>query len=227
MRLHVITFIALITVVGCGRKPVVVVPPLPTVRLEDLPGPASATVLVKKGTNLQTVATDAYGHEDFSGFVASMNGIPDPALVRAGRTLQAPSLAAGIKGAGLDVRYQAAINVLAKAWTDVRAFLPEYEKQRRASGVRDGGTFALSKPLGDEMLRCADAIDAALHVLENSPANHTAPTSTLGKFGGCSAYLRRFVSGHADSNDYDTLLLQKGFGHGFTYLLIWVQSGHR
>ena len=226
MRFHAVIFFALIAVLSCGRKPVVVVPPLPTVRLEDVPGPASATVLVTIGTNLQTIATDAYGHENFSGFVASMNGIPDPAMVRAGRTLQTPSLAAGIKGAGLDARYQSAINVLAKAWTDVRAFLPEYEKQRWASGVRDGGTFALSKPLSDEMLRCADSIDAALHVLGNPPANHMAPTSTLGKFGGCSAYLRRFAAGHADSNDYDTFLLQKGFGHGFTYLLIWVKAGH-
>lgn len=227
MKLRAVIFVALIAVTGCGRKPAATVPPLPAVSVEDVPAPASATVVLKKGSNLQTIATDAYEHEDFSGFVASLNGIPDPALVMAGKMLRTPSLAAGIRDAGLDSRYQPAVNVLAKSWIDVRAFLPEYEKQRWASGVRDGGTFALSKPLRDQMLRCADSIDAACHVLEHTHAGHTAPKSTIGKFSACSDALRRFADGHADSNDYDTFLLQKGFGHGFTYLLIWTQAGHR
>lgn len=227
MKLHAVIFAGLVAVAGCGRKPAATVRPLPVVRIEDVPAPATATIIVKKDSNLQTIATDAYGHEDFSGFVASLNGIPDPALVMPGKTLQTPSLAIGIRDAGLDPRYQPAVNVLAKSWIDVRTFLPEYEKQRWASGVRDGGTFMLSKPLRDQMLRCADSIDAACHVLEHPHAGHTAPKSTLGKFSGCSDSLRRFAAGHADSNDYDTFLLQKGFGHGFTYLLIWVKAGHR
>ncbi|MBE2285473.1 MAG: hypothetical protein IAE77_18575 [Prosthecobacter sp.] len=227
MKLHIVIFAGLVAVAGCGRKPAATAWPLPVVRIEDVPAPATASVVVKKGSNLQTIATDAYGHEDFSGFVASLNGIPDPALVMAGKTLQTPSLAIGIRDAGLDPLYQPAVNVLAKTWMDIRSFLPEYEKQRRVSGVRDGGTFVLGPSLRDQMLRYADSIDAACHVLEYPHANHTAPKSTLGKFSGCSDSLRRFAGGHADSNDYDTFLLQKGFGHGFTYLLIWIKAGHR
>ncbi len=176
---------------------------------------------------MNTIATDTYGHEDFRGFVASLNGIRDPELVIAGTTLKTPSLAMGLKDAGLDPHYQPAINVLSKCWADVRAFLPDYEEQRSASGVRDGGTFAITEPLSREMLRCADAMDAAIDVLNRPKDGHKLAKSTVGKFQGSSGALRWYAAGHAESNDYDTFMLQKGFGQGFTFLLIWVQSGHQ
>lgn len=39
--------------------------------------------------------------------------------------------------------------------------------------------------------------------------------------------LRQFATGQIGSLDCDVFLAEKGFGLGFTYALIWVQSHHQ
>jgi hypothetical protein len=88
---------------GCSRKPPkIVIPPLPSVKMEDVAAPANLTVTIARGSNLREVATTAYGHEDFSGFVAVLNGMADPERVAAGAVLKTPSLPAGLRDASLD-----------------------------------------------------------------------------------------------------------------------------
>jgi hypothetical protein len=185
------------------------------------------TVVVKSGSNLRDVATSAYGHEDFSGFVARLNGISDPGRIAAGAVLKTPSLAVGLREAGLDAAYQPAINALAQSWADLRAVLPDYKRERNASGAHDGSSFTITPGLRDRLIKCADAMDAALDVLRHPKEGHALPRSTVGKFGAVSSSLRRFAAGKVESLDYEVPMAGKGFGLGFTYALIWAQSGHQ
>lgn len=218
----------LLLALGCNRTPPkVVVPPLPSVKLEDVSAPASATVTIPRGSNLREVATTAYGHEDFSGFVAALNGLADPERVAAGAVLKTPSLPAALHDAGLDPAYQPAFNVLAQTWAELRTALPDYERERNAAGARDGTTFAITVALSRRLLQCADNMDAALDVLAHPQAGHKLQRSTLGQFAGASGSLRHFATGKVYSLDYDVFLTEKSFGLGFTYALIWVQSHHQ
>lgn len=218
----------LLLVSSCDhRVPQAVVPPLPSVKMEDVPAPAKPTVTIERGSNLREVATTAYGHEDFSGFVATFNGVSDPGRVAAGAVLKTPSLPAALHDAGLDPAYQTAFNVLAMTWADLRTALPDYERERAASGARDGKTFAISAPLSRRLLKCADDMDAALDVLAHPKEGHKVPRSTLGKFAGASGDLRRLAAGQVASLDYDLFLIEKGWGLGFSYALVWVQSHHQ
>ena len=217
---------------GCKPKPPkAVVPPLPSVKMEDVPAPASVSVTIPRGSNLREVAATAYGNEDFSGFVAALNGLADPARVAAGAVLKTPSLPAALRDAGLDPAYQPAFNVLAQTWSELRTALQDYERERdlalHASGTRDNTTFAISVPLSRRLLQCADHIDAALDVLARPKKGHKMPSSTLGQFYGGSGMLRSFATGRVGSLDYDMFMAEKGFGLGFTYALIWVKAHHQ
>lgn len=217
---------------GCTPKPPkAVIPPLPAVKMEDVPAPATVSVTIPRGSNLREVATTAYGCEDFSGFVAAFNGLADPERVAAGALLKTPSLPAALRDAGLDPAYQPAFNVLGKTWAEARTALPDYARERdlalHASGTRDNTTFAISVPLSRRLLQCADNMDAALDVLAHPQAGHKLPRSTLGQFYGVSGMLRSFASGRVGSLDYDMFMAEKGFGLGFTYALIWVKAHHQ
>lgn len=232
IMLRLASFMLIVTAIfitGCGEKAAVVaVPPLPQVEISDVPSPASSTVVVKRGSNLQAIASEAYGHREFSGFVQTFNGIPSPESLQAGATLKPPSLPLAFREAGLDARYQPAINVLCKAWFDVKAVLPDYTTARYTSGVQDGGRFSIAPELSKKLLACADAIDAAIYVL-NSPQGkgHTAPRMALNKFSGSSQILRSMADGYVGSLDYETFMMEKGFGLGFTYALIWTKENHQ
>lgn len=213
---------------GCNPKPPkAVVPPLPAVRMEDVPAPASVSVTIPRGSNLREVATTAYGHEDFSGFVAAFNGLADPERVAAGAVLKTPSLPAALRDAGLDPAYQPAFNVLAQTWAEMRTALPDYQRERDAAGARDGTTFAITVALSRRLLQCADNMDAALDVLAHPQAGHKLPRSTLGQFYVVLGMLRSFATGRVGSLDYDIFLAEKSFGLGFTYGLIWVKDHHQ
>jgi hypothetical protein len=218
----------LLLALGCNRKPPkAVVPPLPSVKMEDVSAPASVSVTIARGSNLREVAATAYGNEDFSGFVAALNGLADPARVAAGAVLKTPSLPAALHDAGLDPAYQPAFNVLAQTWAELRTALPDYQRERDAAGARDGTTFAITVALSRHLLQCADNTDAAIDVLAHPQEGHKPPRSTLGQFAGVSGILRQFATGQVGSMDYDVFLAEKSFGLGFSYALIWVKAHHQ
>ena len=224
------TFVAAVLFVatGCHRKPqTVVFPPLPKVEIADIRAPASSSIVVQSGSNLRSIAAAAYGHEDFSGFVGRLNQVTSSERLMAGFTLQTPALPIAFRDAGLDPRYQPAINALAKAWNDLQSTLPDYLKARDASGSGDGKSFPIVAELRVRLVTCADMIDAAIDVLNHPASGHNAPRKTIGQFAGVSSSLRNLSNGFIGSRDYDTFMLQKGFGFGFTYCLIWTQEHHK
>lgn len=228
MRFSVILALLLV-LSGCGRKTPakVIVPPLPKVEISDVPSPPTPTIIVAKGSTLQSIATTAYHHRDFSGFVGHLNGITIPEQLRAGATLKTPSLPVAFRDAGLHPQYQPAINALAKAWIDLVDILPAYIRARDDSGAGDGSSFTLPVDIQVRLISCADAIDASIDVLMHPATGHALPLKTIGQLAGVSASLRRFSKGFVDSRDYDTFLAEKGFGLGFTYAILWVQWGYK
>ncbi len=213
---------------GCGKKSSpLVVPTLPRVSIADVPAPPSATIVVQQGSTLQAIATAAYHHEDFSGFVGQLNGIAVPERLRAGVTLKTPSIPVAFRDAGLDASYQPAINALAKAWLDLIEILPAHVRARDSSGANDGETFAVPTEIKTRLIACADAIDASVDVLMHPKSGHLVPLKAIGQFAGTSGSLRNFASGTVWSRDYETFMAEKGFCLGFTYALIWTQAGHK
>jgi hypothetical protein len=218
----------LLTPAACrkGKSPRPV-PPLPSVAMEDVPAPAVATVTVKRGDNLGGIAERAYGHERFAGLVGVFNGISDVTKLKVGAVLHTPSLSVAFRDAGLDARYQPALNALAKASADVFAVLPEYERVRNDSGMRDGQTFAIPESIAATFIRSADAIDAACHVLKSVAPPHAPPMMTVGQFHSVSDSLRLLSSGMIDSHDYDIDLIGQRFGLGFTNAMVWTKNAHQ
>ena len=219
---------ALLAVAGCHRGPKIAVPPpLPKIELSEIRAPASPTMVVESGSNLRAIAKAAYGHEDFSDFVGQVNGVASPEALIAGTTLKTPSLPIAFREAKLDSHYLPAIDALAKAWQDLQVALPDYTKERKASGLHDGHMFLLSEDLRNRLTRCADTIDAALDVLKHPLPGHNIPQKTIGQFASASDSLRRLSAGAIESQDYDTFMLQKRFGLGFANGLIWTKSGYQ
>lgn len=228
MRLKLLAALLLI-LSGCSKKsPVrIFVPPLPKVEIVDVPAPPTPTIIVEKGSNLRAIATTAYHHESFSAFVGQFNGIPKPELLQAGAKLKTPSLPVALRDAGLDPRYQPAINALSKAWTDFAAILPDYIHARNDAGARDGDRFAIPAKIKASLLTCAESLDAATDLLSHPQPGHAPPGSAIGKFAEASLSLQRFSDGFVESLDYDTYLVEQEFGMGFTNLLFWVQAHHK
>jgi hypothetical protein len=229
MRFLFIAILCLSTMPGCRRSTTEAfhsMPPLPVVRTEDVPPPAAGSVIVDRGTNLRAIAAAAYGHERFSGFVATLNGIPEPEHIAAGITLKTPSLSIAFRDSGLAPEYQPAINALAKACTDYRAAEPAYLAARSASGMTNG-TFAIPGDSKATFVRCADAIDAAVAVLRTAKPPHTVPQMTIDQFKKAADQIRELASGSIDGYGYDYDLVGQRFGLAFTNGLIWTRNQHR
>jgi hypothetical protein len=227
MRIKVI-FALLLAVSGCGKKsPKVIVPPLPKVEIADVPAPAAPTAMVKKGSDLHAVAVAAYHHESFSSFVAQLNGISKPESLPSDTTLQTPSLPVAFRDAGLDPRYQPAVNALALSWTEAVAILPEYIRVCEASGAKNGDSFEVPAALKTKLLNCAGMVDASLELLSHPHGRHVAPRPAIRQFAGASRYLRSFSTGFIESREHDTDLVQQDFGIGFADLLSWVKAQYK
>lgn len=229
MRFRAITLgILILSCASCGRRPAkVVVPPLPRIEIADVPAPRSATVVVEKGSNLRAIAWAAYFHEDFSGFVGVLNGVAAPEKLQAGAVIKTPSLPVALRDSGLDARYQPATNALAKAWIDFAEVLPAYIKSRNDLLPKDAEKFPIPAEMQMLLVQCADKVDAAIDVLKHPVKGHKVPLNTIARFKSASDSLRMFSRGEVFSLDYDTFLAGKGFGLGFTQLLIWVQDHHQ
>jgi len=233
--LTVISFGALLLLAGCdkiSRKPSGTAatpppppPPLPVVATADVPPPPSPAVELKPGANLGMVAQEAYGHEKFAGFVATVNEIGDPSKIRAGTLLKTPSLASAFQEAGADPIYQPAINALAKAATDYFAAFPAYNGALNAS--TPDGKPDIPASVTTTFNSSADAIDAAILVLDSAKEPHTAPKMTIGQFRQASEHLRAAAKGEVNPDDYGKDPIGQRFGVGFTNALLWVKQQHQ
>jgi len=190
------------------------------VAVSDVPSPKSPTIVVQKGMNLRTIAKNAYGHERFSGFIASLNGVADPELIVVGQTLKLPSLSAAFSAAGLDSQYQPALNAIAKACTDYYAVEPAYLEARRASGVSEG-RFNIPKDIQTKLQACADAVEAGAEMLRSVKPGHAPPKMTIDQFLGVAAETRGLASGLIDGYGYDYDMVGQRFGLGFTNAIVW------
>lgn len=220
--------VALLAATGCPRSEKTTAGPLlPKVEISEIRAPVSPEVIVEGGSTLRSIAKAAYGHEDFSDFVGQLNGVATPKGLITGTTLKTPSLPVAFRKAGLDPQYQPAMDALAKAWQDMQSALPDYTKERKASGLQDGHAFSISADLRNQLTHCADTVDAAIDVLKHPRPGHIIPQKTVGQFATASDFLRRLSAGAIESQDYDTFMLQKRFGLGFTNALIWTKSGYQ
>lgn len=215
---------------GCDRKPSVPVKPaqrsLPVVAIEDIPAPKTQTVRVERGQNLRSIGAGAYGHERFSGFVAVLNGIPDPERIGEGVELKTPSLGLAFRDAGADPAYQPIFNALAKACTDYYDTEPAYLAARRASGV-ERGHFSIPVDIHATLLACAETIDAGVAKLSAVKPPHGVPEMAIGQFRQAAGHIRELAGGSIDGYGYDYDLVGQRFGLAFTNALIWTKQGHR
>ena len=232
MKPSLLPILAAIALSGCDRTakvskaPPPVPAPLPAAAEAEIPGPASPTVTVKAGANLGRIAADAYGHEEFSGFIARLNGIANPEQLKADSVLKTPPLPQAFREAGLDPCSQPAINALAKASTDYHDALPGYVEARLASAEK-GSPVPIPEKTRDSFLKCADAIDAAKRELEGAKEPHQVPSMTLDQFAQAASLLRELATGSVDGYGYDADLIGQRLGLGFTNALIWTQVQHR
>lgn len=217
--------VAILLSTGCRRAAPTVraIPPLPVVATEAIPSPSTPSVIVERGANLRGIAGAAYGHGRFSGFVAVLNGIKDPECIVAGQELKTPSLSCAFRDAGLDPRYQPAINALSKACTDYYAAEPAYLKARNESGVK-AGTFSMPEDIRATFLGCADAIDAAIAALRGVKPPDKVPKMTIAQFEQVSGLIRELATGSVDGYGYDSDLVGQRFGLGFTNAMVWAQK---
>ncbi|MES2921477.1 MAG: hypothetical protein V4819_08020 [Verrucomicrobiota bacterium] len=229
MKSVVIIIMSLLIFVSCERKanPTgTITPSLPLVTIAEVPSPVQQTITVEKGSNLRAIGATTYGHQRFSGFVAALNGIPDPERVLLGATLKTPSLAAAFRDAGMDPVYQPAMNALAKACTDYYAAEPAYLRARDAAGGA-AGFFPIPADIKAKFIHIADTIDSAVVVLEVKNSPYRVPTMTIGQFRQASYQIRELSRGSMDGYGYDFDLVGQRFGLAFTNALIWTQQQHR
>lgn len=217
----------MVAVTGCGKHITTKPAALPNVSIADVPAPSSASVLVAHGDTLDAIAATAYGHERFSHFVGRFNHIASPEKLQAGTTLKTPSLAAAFQEFGVSPQYQPALNVLSKAWTDVTAITPAYNKARDASQVRDGGKFKLPEAVRSQLTASVGALDAAMEVLKHPAQGHKPPLTALLRLEAASEMLHMFAAGGVQSLDYDLFLMGQSFSLGFDHLLIWIESSYQ
>lgn len=231
--LTVLSIGALLLLAGCDKAhrkssaggPPPPPPPLPLVAIPDVPPPPTATVELAPGSNLGVVAQEAYGHERFSGFLSVVNHIADPTKIRDGTTLKTPSIPLAFQEAGADAIYQPAINALAKASTDYAAARPSF--QGALSLSNESGKPELPASLKATFIHCADAVDAAVAVLETAKEPHTVPKKSIEQFRQASAHLRELAKNNISVDDYNHDLVGQRFGLGFTNAILWTQSGHK
>lgn len=200
-------------------------PPLPVVAITDVPPPPTPDVELKPGSNLGIVAQEAYGHERFSGFLSVINGITDPTRIRDGTELKTPAIPIAFQEAGVDATYQPAINALAKAATDYFAQSGAFRGALTAS--TESGKPELSAGVTAAFISSADAVDAAVAVLEGAAPPHTVPKKSIEQFRQASAHLRKLAKGDIATDDYTQDTVGQRFGLGFTNAILWTKDGHQ
>ncbi|WAC21396.1 hypothetical protein OVA24_08350 [Luteolibacter sp. SL250] len=210
---------------GTASAPPAPPPPLPVVAIADVPPPSTPEVELKPGSNLGIVAQDAYGHERFSGFLSVVNGITDPTKIRDGTELKTPAIPVAFQDAGVDPAYQPAINALAKAATDY--FAQSGAFRGALSATTESGKPELSPGVTSVFTSSADAVDAAVAVLEEAKPPHTVPKKSIEQFRQASTHLRKLAKGDIATDDYSQDLVGQRFGLGFTNALLWTKAQHQ
>lgn len=228
----VVTIGAFLLLAGCekaSRKsaatPPPPPPPLPLVAIADVPPPPTPEVELKPGSNLGIVAQEAYGHERFSGFLSVINGITDPTKIRDGTLLKTPAIPLAFQDAGADAAYQPAINALAKAATDY--FAQSGAFRGALSATTESGKPELSPGVTAAFTSSADAVDAAVALLEDAKPPHTVPKKSIEQFRQASAHLRKLAKADISTDDYSHDLVGQRFGLGFTNALLWTKARHQ
>jgi len=140
--------------------------------------------------------------------------------------LKTPPIPIAFKDAGLDSRYQPAINTLAKASADFYSVLPAYLEARRNSGV-SSGKFSIPADIRGKLLACADVIDAAINILATPAPSHKVPTKTISQFRGASSQIRQLADGSIDGYGYDYEEVKQSIAFGFINALVWTQNHHQ
>jgi hypothetical protein len=218
---------------GCHKaaKPakVHVVPPLVAVAAAEVPAPPKPSVLLEKGMTLSKIAKEAYGHEKFSGFVASYNHIEDPTKLKIGAEIRTPAIPQAFADEGMDAKYQPAINALAKAAHDYFTLLPAYRAAVKPGTAKSGEATKVTVPadLKTKLESIADQVEAASAVLAAAAPPHKAPQATVGQFKQAMVLLRSLALGKVDSEGYDNDVIGQRFGSGMTDALIWTQQRHQ
>lgn len=207
---------------ACGKK----APVLPKVSVSEVPSPKTPSIVLKRGMLLRDVAAEAYGHERFYRFIMVVNGLTDETKIPAGKTLQTPSIAAAFHDAGLDPRYQLAINALAKAAMEFQATLPAYLRAREASGV-SLGTFAIPKDIQSAFASQADAIAAVKGVLNKTQAPHQRPTITIQHLEQAESWIRILAQGEIDGLGYDYDFVGQHTALSLSCAFVWMKDGYR
>jgi hypothetical protein len=229
----IVTIGALLLLAGCEKAPRKSAatsppnppPPLPLVAVADVPPSPAAEVELKPGANLGIVAQETYGHERFSGFLSVVNGITDPTRIRDGTELKTPSIPIAFQEAGADASYQPAINALAKAATDYFAQSGAFRGALTAS--TESGKPELSPGVAAVFISSADAVDAAVALLEKAKPPHTVPKKSIEQFRQASVHLRKLAKGDITPEDYNQDMVGQRFGLGFTNAILWTKDGHQ
>ena len=207
---------------SCGKQ----IPLLPEVSVSEVPSPKTPSIVLKRGMLLGDVAGEVYGHERFYRFIMVVNGLTEETKIPAGKTLQTPSIAAAFHDAGLDPRYQPAINALAKAAMEFQAILPAYLKARETSGD-SVGTFAIPKDIQSALSSQADVIVAVKRVLNKAQAPHQRPTTTIQHLEQAESWLRILAQCEIDGLGYDYDFVSQHTALSLSCAFVWMKEGYR
>jgi hypothetical protein len=207
---------------ACSKKD----PELPEVSVSEVPSPKTPSIELKRGMLLRDMAAEAYGHERFYRFIMVVNGLTDETKIPAGKMLQTPSIAAAFHDAGLDPRYQPAINALAKVAMEFQAILPAYLKARETSGD-SVGTFAIPQDIQSALSSQANVIVAVKRVLNKAQAPHQRPTTTIQHLEQAESWLRILAQGKIDGYGYDYDLVGQHTALSLSCAFVWMKEGYR
>jgi hypothetical protein len=198
--------------------------PLPKVAIEDIAPPPSASVTLIRSMNLNSISALAYGSERLSVLLQTHNHIADVTRIPDGTMIQTPCLPRMFQQAGLDPRFQPAINVLCKTWQDFHARALDYRTlPSSVSSSRSAGVL-LPPILRAEFERLARAVDlAAASITEEVQSPRSKPLEALFHFQQAAEALRALANGTANQ-DYGTEMVYQRLAIGLSYVLNWAQT---
>ncbi len=217
----------LVLIVGCvigaffGIR--ALLPAMPRVGIDEVVAPKTESVVFGPGMDLEKVAAAAYGERHFAVLLAQFHHVSE-SRIPDGMVIRTPSIPRLFQQAGLEARYQPAINALARAAQEFYTARPAYELERK--GVLRWTKFRVSDAMSRKLFRLADELEMSGEWLAKQvAAPQTVPKLSIGHFNQAAAGLRSLAKGVVE--EYDMEMIGQHFGHGFQNLLAWVEMQYR
>ena len=178
---------------------------------------------LRQGDSLASIATQRYGHQNYSGVIKLYNHIQDAGAVPAGANLRLPDISNILTEEGFT-------KVAAPEMEMILCSRAKYDKVKNQLWAlrRDRARERVLVPqeIRQQILEASDDLQQATESLKRArPGVSQSPAKMIRQLEDAMSIMRGLAEGANDGYGYDIDMVQQRYGLAITYGIIWAREG--